>query len=357
MVVRGFDAPRDEDPAPTKDLAPTENPAPTERLVGTSASMKAVLEDVGRVGSTDATVLIQGESGTGKELVAAAIHNRSPRYRGPWVPVNCGAIPESLVDSELFGHERGAFTDAKRRRRGRFELAHCGTLFLDEVGELTPSAQVRLLRALDGRPVDSVGGESPLNLDVRFIAATNQDLEQCVRAGTFRDDLFWRLNVFTIALPPLRHRTEDIPVLADHLLAEAAKRHHLPAHGIGPEALAALMAHPWPGNVRELRSVLESALIASGGRLITLGDLPPRIREGRGPAVNGAESPSRNGNGTDNTGFGLNEAVQRAQQAVEQRMIRDALAATGGNRTLAAKRLRIARKTLFNKLRQLGLDP
>jgi DNA-binding NtrC family response regulator len=330
-------------------LEPTTN---RERFIGDSDPMRRVFQAIHRVSRTNVTVLVRGESGTGKELVAAEVHRCSARSDGPWVAVNCGAIPESLVDSELFGHERGAFTDAKERRRGCFELAHKGTLFLDEVCELACSSQVRLLRALDGRPVTPVGGEKPLPLDVRIVAATNRDVEAEVRAGSFREDLFWRLNVFTIELPPLRDRREDIPALIDHFVELAAEEHNLPRSRPDADALAALISYRWPGNVRELRSVIESALIHSEGGVITRSHLPVRIQVQTAPGRNGSNGKSPC---TTKRNLTLPDAVERAQFAVEAKMIQDALAATEGNRTQAAERLGITRRTLFNKLRDLGI--
>jgi DNA-binding NtrC family response regulator len=324
-----------------------------ERFIGESAAMRRIFQAIRKVSATDVTVLIQGESGTGKELVASEIHRRSARSGGPWVAVNCGAIPESLLDSELFGYERGAFTDAKERRRGRFELANRGTLFLDEIGELTGPAQVRLLRALDAKPVMPLGGEKALSLNVRFIAATNRCLEEEVRNGRFRGDLFWRLNVFAIQLPPLRQRREDIPLLVDHFIEQAARKHGLPPREPEPAALAALLGYSWPGNVRELRSVIECALITCENGLIRCGDLSPRVR-GEAVAPNGSSS-GHGAKGLEN-GLSLSDAVQQAQSAVEVRMIREALEATSGNRTRAAERLGITRRTLFNKLRELGIE-
>jgi two-component system, NtrC family, response regulator AtoC len=330
-----------------------------ERLIGESAAMQRVFQAIRKVSATDVTVLIAGESGTGKELVATEIHRRSARRSGPWVPINCGAIPESLVDSELFGYERGAFTDAKQRRRGCFELAHRGTLFLDEVGELTASSQVRLLRALEAKPVTPIGGERSLHLDVRFVAATNRDLSAEVDAGRFRSDLYWRLNVFTIELTALRERLEDIPLLVEHFVRNATVRHGLRPCEPDGEALAALLAYPWPGNARELRSVIECALIAAEDGVITLADLPPRLSQNVLPtALDAARCPATPAalSAAASHGISLADAVQKAQALVELRMIREALEATDGNRTRAAERLGITRKTLFNKLREFQLE-
>ena len=231
-------------------------------LIGTLTSVRRAIE---QVASTDATVLILGETGTGKELVARAIHETSRRARSAFVPVNGAALAPALVASELFGHEAGAFTGALKRRLGRFEQAYGGTLFLDEVGELSPDVQAALLRVLQERVIERVGGDDPIRVDVRLVAATNRNLAADVRSGRFRDDLFYRLNVFPVTLPPLRERAADIPALATHFLAHFAKRHGKPANVIPPSALRALAAHDWPGNVRELQNVIERAVIVSDG--------------------------------------------------------------------------------------------
>jgi transcriptional regulator with GAF, ATPase, and Fis domain len=231
-------------------------------LIGTLTSVRRAIE---QVAATDATVLLLGETGTGKELVARELHARSRRAKSAFVPVNCGALVSSLVASELFGHEVGAFTGAVKRRAGRFEQAHGGTLFLDEVGELAPDVQAMLLRVLQERVVERLGGGEPLAVDVRLVAATNTDLASEVRAGEFRADLFYRLNVFPISLPPLRDRKSDIPALAEHFRAHFVRKHDRPATAIPPQALRALAAHDWPGNVRELQNVIERAVIVSDG--------------------------------------------------------------------------------------------
>jgi two-component system response regulator HydG len=247
-------------------------------LVGSSEPMRRVLEQVRRVAETDATVLVLGESGTGKELVARAIHDASPRARGPFVTVSCAAIAEGLLESELFGHERGAFTGAVRRKLGRFELAHEGTLFLDEVGEIPPAIQVKLLRVLQERRFERVGGEETLEVDVRLVSATNRDLAGMVKEGRFREDLYYRLDVVPIVLPPLRERPGDVEELARHFLARIAPRIGRSVTGYAPEALELLRRHRWPGNVRELENVVEQALVFAEAELVRPEDLPAALR-------------------------------------------------------------------------------
>lgn len=324
-----------------------------ENMVGQSGAMDAVFRMVGRIAPVNATVLIVGESGTGKELVARAVHRHSPRRDRPFVALNCGAVPPTLLESTFFGHERGAFTDAKTARRGAWEEADGGTLFLDEIGELSPAAQAGLLRALQEGEIRRVGGERTIRVDVRVIAATHRDLQAEVEAGRFREDLFWRLNVVALHLPPLRERPEDVPLLAEHFVGKHAVRLGVAPRPIAPDALSLLVAYPWPGNVRELENAMERALILSAGPVVAARDLPPRIN----PSCPIAASPP----GTPGEGAAsapsLGEAVARARAALEERLIRDALHETGGNRTRAAERLGVSRKTLFNKIQELGIGP
>jgi DNA-binding NtrC family response regulator len=315
-----------------------------ENMVGQSGAMDAVFRMIGKIAPLDTTVLISGETGTGKELVARAIHRHSNRKDGPFITLNCGAIPPTLMESSFFGHERGAFTDAKTARRGAFEQANGGTLFLDEVAELSPAAQVGLLRALEEGEIRRVGGERAIPVDVRFIAATNRDLQAEVEAANFREDLFWRLNVLAVRLPPLRERPEDIAPLVDHFAGVHADRLGLAPKPLDPEALSLLIAYEWPGNVRELENALESSLALAAGPSVMAADLPARLR---GPGASGAGGASQ---------ATLTEAVERARIAVEERMILDALREAGGNRTRAAERLGISRKTLFNKMKELGIE-
>jgi len=325
-----------------------------ENIVGTSGAMVDVFQRIAKVAPLDTTVLIQGESGTGKELVARAVHRHSNRKDGPFVAINCGAIPPNLVESEFFGHERGAFTDARERRRGRFELANGGTLFLDEVGELSAAAQVGLLRVLEEGELVRVGGERPIAYDVRVIAASNRDLAEAVSGGEFRDDLYWRLNVVAFQLPALRDRPEDIPLLIDHFLNNYGDEIGRGIEGIDEMALSLLVAHRWPGNVRELENTIEHAVAFASGSLISAEDLPPRLRAGL-EIAGGTGSPGQGGE-TEVGAHDLQGAVTRAQAAVERRMILQALEGTGGNRTEAARQLGISRKTLFNKMRALGIE-
>jgi len=324
-----------------------------ENMVGTSGAMADIFQRIAKVAPLDTTVLIQGESGTGKELIARAIHRYSKRKDGPFVAVNCGAIPPTLVESEFFGHEKGAFTGARERRRGRLELADRGTLFLDEVVDLPANAQVGLLRVLEEGELVRVGGERPIASDVRIIAASNVDLAEAVEDGRFREDLYWRLNVVAFRIPPLRERREDVPLLADHFLRRFTDKLDRPeVRGLDPTALSLLVAHDWPGNVRELENTIEHAVALASGDTIHPEDLPPRVAHGTG---------TQNARGItadlDPTTTGpLQQAVTRAQEAVERRLIEDALRDTGGNRTEAAKRLGVSRRTLFTKIRDLEIE-
>jgi DNA-binding NtrC family response regulator len=307
-------------------------------IVAHSPEMRRVLDLVDRVAPTDATVLIQGESGTGKELIAKAIHHASRRARGAFVAVNCAALPESLLESELFGHVKGAFTGASMHKRGLFEEAHQGTLFLDEIGEMTPALQAKLLRALQDGEIRPVGATQSTAMDTRVLAATNRDLEQLMRQGTFREDLFYRLHVIAIALPPLRDRREDIPVLAEHFLARfaAVQRRAL---RLGPEALALLLAYAWHGNIRELENAMERAAILSRTDVVGTDDLPPhiaaRLELGSPPTL----------------------PRQTTLAESERAHIRQTLERCGWNHSRAADALGIGRTTLWRKLKEYGIAP
>jgi two-component system, NtrC family, response regulator AtoC len=311
-----------------------------DAIVGSSPAMRAALDMARKVAPHSATVLVSGESGTGKELVARLIHRESPRAGGPFVAVNCGAIPEALLESELFGHVKGAFTGATRDKAGLFEEAHNGTLFLDEIGELPAALQVKLLRALQEGDIRRVGSTEATVVDVRVIAATNRDLEADVTSGRFRADLFYRINVVAIALPPLRERPEDLPELAQFFLARHAARMGLTAHGISSAAMQAIAEHAWPGNVRELEHAIERALVMTGGGVIEPSDLPALARstDGRPGATDGTLS------------------VKRQTTELEKALIRRALERTRGNRTRAARLLELSHRALLYKIREYGLE-
>jgi DNA-binding NtrC family response regulator len=311
-----------------------------ENLVGESPAMQEIFEMVQQVAPTRATVLLAGESGTGKELVAKAIHQLSPRAQQPFVTVHCAALAPTLLESELFGHEKGAFTGAHERRIGRFEQAQGGTLFLDEIGEIDATIQVKLLRFLGERTFERVGSNKTLTADVRLIAATNKTLEELVRAGKFREDLFFRLRVVEIQLPPLRGRAGDIPLLAQKFLREFARENGKPVNEFTADALEWLMHYSWPGNVRELRAAIEHAVVLCRGEKISARDLPAPVRAG-GPAGNPASSPARN----DLT----------VREAEKQLIIR-ALKETAGNRTLAAEKIGMSRRTFHRKLHLYHLE-
>jgi DNA-binding NtrC family response regulator len=308
-----------------------------DAIVGGSEKIREVIALAGRVAPSEATVLVTGESGTGKELLARGIHYSSRRAEGPFVAVNCAAIPESLIESELFGHVKGAFTGAVRDREGKFELADGGTLFLDEIGDLRVDLQAKILRALQERTIDRVGGVKQVDLDVRVIAATNKDLEREVRQGNFREDLYYRLSVVTLQMPPLRDRKDDIPVLAEHFL-----RKFNPGHAVrlAPDALALMTAYGWPGNVRELENVMERASVLKRGDTITRQDLPEKL----GRRATGAAEVLLN---LPEEGLSLEE--------LEKDLIIKALEKHKGNQTRAAEYLRITRPTLIYRLEKYGL--
>jgi Nif-specific regulatory protein len=307
-------------------------------IVGTSKEMRDVYEQIAQVAPSGATVLIRGESGTGKELVAHAIHYNSPRSSKPFVKVNCAALPESLIESELFGHEKGAFTGAVARKRGRFELAEGGTLFLDEIGDLSPAMQVKLLRALQEREFERVGGTETIKVNVRLITATNVDLEQAVSDGRFRSDLYYRLNVFSIYLPPLRERKTDILLLADHFLEKYGRQNGKRIKRISTPAIDMLMTYHWPGNVRELENVVERATLVCEGNVIHGYHLPPTLQ-------------TAEGSGTV-TKMSLDQAIN----AFEKDLIQDALKTTRGNRARAARLLDTTERILGYKVKKYEID-
>jgi DNA-binding NtrC family response regulator len=303
--------------------------------------MRQVFDTIRQAAPTQATVLIQGESGTGKELVAHAIHRLSTRSKGPFVALHCAALAPSLLESELFGHERGAFTGALARRRGRFEAADGGTLFLDEISEIEPAIQVKLLRVLEERRFERVGGDEPVEVDIRLVAATNRDLRGLVQQGKFREDLFFRLDVVDILLPPLRARADDIPLLCGRFLREFAERNGKRIEGITPDAMHILETYSWPGNVRELRNTIEKMVVLGRGDRLTARDVPAGIRERVREETPGVVPERR---AAPATGASL--------EAAEKSMILAALARHGNSRTLAARELGISRRTLHRKLRE-----
>ena len=332
------------------------SPPDGDILVGRCPPMQEVYKAVGRVAGTDTTVLLLGESGTGKELVARAVYQHSGRAAKPFVAINCGAIPETLVESELFGHERGAFTGADRKRIGRFEQAAGGTVFLDEVGELPPAAQVKMLRVLQEGRFERVGGEETVRADARVIAATNADLEKLSDDGRFRKDLFFRLNVFAIRLPPLRDRGDDVPLLIDHYVRRFAREFGRPVPVLSPEVVAVLRAYPWPGNVRELQSVLKQALLRAGGAVLLPEDLPAALT-GR------PQTPAEAAGGFDWDGYvagriaaGSTELYAEALGLMEREVLVRVLRHTGGNQLQAAKLLGITRGSLRTKIRAHGIS-
>jgi two-component system response regulator AtoC len=312
-----------------------------ENIVGESPAMKEIFEVVRQVAPTRATVLLLGESGTGKELVARAVHQLSPRARQPFVTVHCAALAATLLESELFGHEKGAFTGAHERRIGRFEQAQGGTLFLDEIGEIDATIQIKLLRFLGERTFERVGSNKTLTADVRLVTATNKNLEALVQAGTFREDLFFRLRVVEINLPPLRERVGDIPLLAQGFLREFAEENHKPVKDFTADALELLLNHRWPGNVRELRTAIESAVVLCRGERISARDLPRILRADAGVAADPGRELARN-----------DLTVKEA----EKQLIVRALKETKGNRTRAAKKIGMARRTFHRKLHTYHLE-
>jgi two-component system response regulator HydG len=314
--------------------------APGGRLmVGQSPAFRAMMDTLQQAAPSTATVLLVGESGTGKELAARALHDLSPRAKDPFIAVNCAALPESILEAELFGVERGAFTGAVARREGRFERAHGGTLFLDEVGEMSPSAQVKLLRALQEGEIERLGGTQTVKVNARVIAATNKDLRKEVSEGRFREDLFYRLNVVEIPIPPLASRSEDIPLLAEHFLRTYAAKNSKPLRGFSPAARELLESYAWPGNVRELQHAVERAVVLARGEVLESEDLPDGVRRGPRGAAGHVLIP-----------------VGTPMEEVERRMIQETLRHTKGDKTLAARLLGIAARTIYRKLERDAQD-
>ena len=350
------------------------------RLIGQSPPMLDVYSVIDKVADTPSTVLITGESGTGKELIARALHENGSRRDKPFIRVNCAAIPRDLIESELFGYEKGAFTGAVTSKPGRFELAHAGTLFLDEIGEIPVNMQVKLLRAIQEQEFERVGGIKTIRVDVRLVAATNRDLAEEIKEGRFREDLYYRLNVVQMRLPPLRERKGDIPLLVEHFVRRfrerLSKKHVL---GVGEEAMELLLAHPWPGNIRELENVIERCTLFCDGDRILPADLPPELRAAP-PSSPGVVSSSATQSSPGGVGLGesaskasasedvddddephtsgeigLKELVREAAAKIERDLIVKALQQTGGNVTHAARMLKISRKSLQTKMKELGL--
>ena len=320
-----------------------------ENIIGHSAVMQPVFETIKQVAPTRATVLIGGESGTGKELVGRGIHHLSGRPKSKLVTVHCAALSEQLLESELFGHERGSFTGASERRIGRFEEANGGTLFLDEIGEIDLNTQVKLLRAIGERTIERLGSNKPIKVDVRVVAATNRDLSEMVKEGTFRDDLFFRLNVVTIDMPPLRNRKEDIVLLVEAFLKEFTDENNKPEMDLTQEAMQLLLDYDWPGNVRELRTAIEHGVVMSNGSKIGVRHLPPFLSDNSHSGFRSSNSSSE----PDPVSVLNNEDLNLAR--VEERMIRLALERTKDNRTEAAQLLGISRRTMQRKLKEMGL--
>jgi two-component system response regulator HydG len=312
------------------------------QIIGNSPPMTLLLETVARVAPTEATVLITGESGTGKELIAGALHVNSERKEGPFVKINCAALTETLLESELFGHEKGAFTGAEKRRQGRFQLAHGGTLFLDEVSEMSPAMQVKLLRVLQERELTRVGGETVIAVDVRVVAASNKNLREQVAGGSFREDLFYRLNVITLEMPPLRQRRVDVPLLAQHYLRTLTEKNKKAVKGFTPAAMDLLIKYDWPGNVRELINAVERAVILCRGEYLEAGDLPvPQTLSRQAPGEPAADQ----------------DGGMLTLEAAEKAAILNAIQAASGNKSEAARRLGITRKTLHKKLKSYDMMP
>jgi len=317
-----------------------------ENIIGESAVLREVLDTIRQVAPSSANVLLEGESGTGKELAAHAIHNLSRRSKAKFVTVHCAALSPTLLESELFGHEKGAFTGAHERRIGRFEQANGGTIFLDEVAEISTSTQVKLLRVIsEERAFERVGGNQTLRADVRLIAATNKNLETLVREGKFRDDLFFRLNVVRIVMPPLRERKEDIPLLVRGFLRHFCKANNKPLVHLTADAMDALLTYNWPGNVRELRTAIEHGVVMATGPKITLRDLPPAVRQAAGASLPRGISAAK--------AFGEKSSPLDLHET-EKKLIMQALATTNGNVTAAAKKLGISRRTLHRKINEMN---
>ena len=318
---------------------------PVHQMIGGSAPLQLILATVAKVAPSDANVLVTGESGTGKELVARALHANSPRGQGPFVPVDCAALPSNLLENELFGHEKGAFTGASQAKRGLLELAHSGTLFLDEIGELSPELQVKLLRTLQERSFRRLGGERLVKVDIRVISSTNRDLDAAVQQGSFRQDLLYRLNVVSISLPPLRERPGDVALLVQHFLQEFSRAASRPCARISPEAIRLLEQHQWPGNIRELRNVIERAVVLCDSDTVRVRDLPDYIRE---QARLGKQIHAE---------MGYKAAREQWVESQGKQYLTQLLRRHGGNISAVAREARISRKSVYELLRRFGIDP
>jgi two-component system response regulator HydG len=314
-----------------------------EGIIGNSPQMQELVDRLRRIAPTDATVLIQGETGTGKELVAQAIHQNSPRKNRPFVALNCAALSEHILESELFGHIRGAFTDASADRVGKFEYANGGTLFLDEVGDMPLPTQIKLLRVLESGEITRVGSNEPIKVNVRILSATNRDLEDAIKAGTFREDLYHRLKVLTVTLPRLAERTQDIPLLIEHFIQMHSARHGKKIKSLTTAARRRLMAFNWPGNVRQLKNAIESMVVVDFDEVLDVDDLPPELTGGE-PAP------------TATDGAGVADLVGRPLSEIEGLFIAETLKLTGGNREEAANLLGIGERTLYRKIKEYGLN-
>lgn len=343
-------------PAVIPEGADADPGADADALVGRCPAMQEMYKAIGRVAPRDVTVLVLGESGTGKELAARAIYHYSGRAKGPILAINCAAIPESLLESELFGHEKGAFTGADRRRIGKFEQASGGTLFLDEIGDMTPLTQTKVLRVLQGQEFERVGGAESIRADVRIIAATHRDLEAMVAAGTFRGDLYYRLNVFTITLPPLRERGDDLQLLADHFIKRFGPELNKDVRSIAPGAMELMRRYPWPGNVRELQSVVKQALLQATGPILLPEFLPPAIRGvANGGAAGEPDFGSLAAYVEGQLQAGTTTLYSDWQNLVDRRLLSLVMRHTGGNQSSAARILGMTRATLRGKLQALGI--
>jgi two-component system response regulator HydG len=314
-----------------------------EGVIGNSPQMYEVIDRLRRIAPTDATVLIQGDTGTGKELIAQAIHQNSPRKSRPFVALNCAALSEHILESELFGHVKGAFTDASADRVGKFEYAHGGTLFLDEVGDMPLPTQIKLLRVLESSEITRVGSNETIKVNVRIISATNRDLEEAIRAGTFREDLYHRLKVVTITLPRLRDRTQDIPLLIDHFIRIHSQRHHKEIKSITTAARRRLVTYDWPGNVRQLKNIIESMIVVDYDQVLDVDDLPDEL------------AATNNHTTIDVAGQGLSVLVGKSLADLEGMFIAETLEFAGGNREEAARMLGIGERTLYRKIKEYNL--